>query len=116
MHRKRELMPRTTNRGASALIARAEPFTSNGSLRAIQDRTGAYVIYSYNTPIGIIRAETNTVYTNRRKYSSTTSRQQTFARLGLSEYAELNASNVVDVDGADELTTAASADRASYAR
>jgi hypothetical protein len=109
-------MPRTTNRGASALIARAEPFTSNGSLKAIQDRTGAYVVYSYSTPIAIIRAETNTVYSNRRKYSVTTSKQQTYTRLGLSEYAKLNASDMVEVDGADELTAAASADRASYAR
>lgn len=109
-------MPRTTNRGASALIAKAEPFTSNGSLKAIHDRTGAYVVYSYSTPIAIIRAETNTVYSNRRKYSVTTSKQQTYTRLGLSEYAELNGSDMVEVDGADELTAAASADKASYAR
>jgi hypothetical protein len=109
-------MPRTTNRGSTALIAQAKPFSSNGSMKAIKDLTGAYVIYSYSTPIGIIRQETNQVFLNVQKYSQTTSRQQTHATLGLMEYSKLNGTELTECNGAEELTTAAKADRANYAR
>ena len=78
-----ELMPRIAQREASEYLARLESFQGNGSLRG-NWAAGAreYVVWSYRTPILAVDMEARRIIHNKRRYSVTTSKQQSYLTAG----------------------------------
>ncbi len=76
-------MPRINTRHAADYVAALEPFTSNGAIAADWDDTGAYVVKSYSTAIAVLYPEHGRAILNGAKYSTTTSKHQHAARLGV---------------------------------
>ena len=76
-------MPRINTRHADRYIAELKPFTSNGAISAEMDGA-AYVVRSYSTAIAVIYPNKGEAVLNGAKYSSTTSRHQHEARVGVS--------------------------------
>lgn len=76
-------MPRIAQRDASQYLARLADFQGNGSLRGQMDTwRPAYVVYSYATPILAIDTEARHIIHNTRRYSVTTSKQQSYLTNG----------------------------------
>jgi hypothetical protein len=75
-------MARITTGEASKKIRNLEAFTTNGSLRG-EWQGGAYVVTSYSTAIAHIDPSEGVALLNGQKYSVTTSRHQTQARIGV---------------------------------
>lgn len=77
-------MPRINTREAADFIAALQPFTSNGAISADYDSAGDYVVKSYATAVAVIYPEQSRAVLNSAKYSTTTSKHQHAARLGVS--------------------------------
>jgi hypothetical protein len=92
-------MARISTRQASEKIRNLEAFTTNGSLRG-EWQGGAYVVTSYSTAIAHIDPSEGVALLNGQKYSVTTSRHQTQARIGVSYLTDTMPLEV------DELATA----------
>jgi ABC-type lipopolysaccharide export system ATPase subunit len=80
-------MARISTRQASEKIRNLEAFTTNGSLRG-DWQGGAYVVTSYSTAIAYIDPTEGVALLNGEKYSVTTSKHQTQARLGVHYLAQ----------------------------
>lgn len=95
-------MPRINTRHADEYISQLKPFTSNGAISADFDSAGNYVVKSYSTAIAVLYPETQTAILNGTKYSATTSKHQSEARMGVSRlgFAE------VELNDPDEFTEA----------
>ncbi len=76
-------MPRINTRDADEFIASLKPFTSNGAISADWDDQGAYVVKSYSTAIAVLYPDGARAVMNEAKYSVTTSKHQTQARIGI---------------------------------
>lgn len=75
-------MPRINTKHAAEYIAALEPFTSNGAISG--DWAGDnYVVKSYATAVAVIYPEHGRAILNGAKYSTTTSKHQHAARLGV---------------------------------
>lgn len=77
-------MPRINTDQAADFIAALEPFTTNGALSAHLENGEAYVVKSYSTAIAVLYPEHGRAILNGAKYSTTTSKHQHAARLGVS--------------------------------
>lgn len=108
-------MPRIAHRNAGAYVARLKPFEGNGSLRAVRHYSGHYVVYSYSTPILAVDQDNKVVLVNRAKYSTTTSKQQTYTFTHLSALQSAGYT-IRNVDGARELEDALGQPVATWAR
>ena len=76
-------MPRIAQRDASQYLARLADFQGNGSLRgAMEYARPAYVVWSYATPILAIDTDARRIIHNTRRYSVTTSKQQSYLTNG----------------------------------
>ncbi len=76
-------MPRINTRNAYELIGELQPFTSNGAISADFDQAGNYVVRSYSTAIAVLYPDEARAVMNEAKYSVTTSKHQTQARIGI---------------------------------
>lgn len=74
-------MPRIAQREASEYLARLESFQGNGSLRG-QKQGREFVVWSYETPILAVDMEARRIIHNKRRYSVTTSKQQSYLTAG----------------------------------
>ena len=63
----------------SKLLKVNEPFKGN-SMSAVRGADGIYRVYSYSTVIGTYDIESGAVTLNEKKYSITTTKQQTLLR------------------------------------
>lgn len=108
-------MPRIAQKYAGGYVARVKDFEGHGSLKGSRHWSGPYVVYSYSTPILAIDTDARRVIVNRAKYSSTTSKQQTYAFSGVASLAR-DGYTVVNVDGARELEDALGQPVAAWAR
>lgn len=108
-------MTRIAHRHAGGHVAKIKPFTGNGSLRGEMHWSGPYVVYSYATPILAIDTDTRRVIVNRAKYSTTTSKQQTYTFSGVASLAR-DGYTVVNVESARELEDALGQPVATWSR
>jgi hypothetical protein len=76
-------MPRINTRDADEFIGSLKPFTSNGAISGDWDEQGAYVVKSYSTAIAVLYPDEARAVMNEAKYSVTTSKHQTQARIGI---------------------------------
>ena len=108
-------MPRIAQNKAGQYVSNLEPFEGHGSLKAVRDYEGAYVVYSYNTPILLVDDEVKRAYVNRAKYSVTTSKQQTYTFSGVPILAA-RGYEIINTDGARELESPSGYGVAPYSR
>ena len=105
-------MTRIAHRHAGGHVAKLKPFTGHGSLRGEFDYDRRFIVYSYATPILAVDLDRKIVIVNRRKYSVTTSKQQTYTFSGVASLAR-DGYTVVNVDHhydlADKLRTLSAA-------
>lgn len=96
-------MPRIVQRDASEYLARLESFQGNGSLRG-NWAAGAreFLVWSYDTPILAVDMETRRIIHNKRRYSVTTSKQQSYLTAGTAALMAQGFSYEL-VDGESEL-------------
>lgn len=95
-------MPRINTRQADQYIAELKPFTSNGAISADFDGEGNYVVKSYSTAIAVLYPEKQTAILNGARYSVTTTKHQTEARIGVSSLGFAS----VEIDDPEAFTEA----------
>lgn len=66
--------------GPGGHLACRRPFRGNSLFAHVDERTGDYVVMSYNTEIARVNPAGEIVYFNDRKYSQTTTYHQTVCR------------------------------------
>ena len=75
-------MPRVNTKQAKELLEMEAPFTTNGSLSAVEV-SGNYLVLSYGTAIGYVDHDSGVTYLNTAQYSATTSKHQRIAKEAL---------------------------------
>lgn len=76
-------MPRIAQRDASQYLARLADFEGHGSLRGNWAIGGdEFIVWSYATPILAVNTEARKIVHNTRRYSVTTSKQQSYLTNG----------------------------------
>lgn len=96
-------MPRIAQRDASQYLARLQDFQGNGSLRGQMEYDGGkYLVWSYSTPILAVDTDARRIIHNTRRYSVTTSKQQSYLTNGTAALLA-DGYTLQQVDGESEL-------------